>query len=157
MIVKNEEKNIIRALQGVKPLVDEMIVVDTGSTDRTKKIAKVFGAKVYDFQWTDSFSDARNFSLSKATGDWILVLDADEVISERDYGKLRELIQTGFKDPTGFEDSEESRNKDSWKPENHSTPASTLGSWNPRILDPCRFLVHHPQLRGACERELASQ
>ncbi len=69
----------------VKPLVDEMIVVDTGSTDRTKKIARAFGAKVYDFAWTDSFSDARNFSLSKASGEWILVLDADEVISPSDY------------------------------------------------------------------------
>ena len=81
MIVKDEEENIERSLMSVKPVVDEMIVVDTGSTDRTKDIARSLGAKVYDFQWTDSFSDARNFSLSKATGKWILVLDADEVIS----------------------------------------------------------------------------
>ncbi|MEW6003159.1 MAG: glycosyltransferase, partial [Nitrospirota bacterium] len=93
MIVKNEEQNIARALSSVKPVVDEMIVVDTGSTDRTKDIAKAFGAKVYDFAWTDSFSDARNFSLSKASGKWILVLDADEVISAFDHEKLRELIK----------------------------------------------------------------
>jgi len=65
MIVKNEEQNIARCLTSVKPVVDEMIVVDTGSTDSTKEIAKTFGAKVYDFPWTDSFADARNFSLSR--------------------------------------------------------------------------------------------
>lgn len=91
MIVKNEEENIERALMSVKPVVDEMIVVDTGSIDRTKDIATALGAKVYDFPWTDDFSEARNFSLSKATGEWILILDADEVISPSDYEKLREL------------------------------------------------------------------
>jgi hypothetical protein len=93
MIVKNEEDNIRRALESVKPVVDEMIVVDTGSTDRTKDIAKEMGAKVYDFVWTDSFADARNFALSKATSKWILILDADEVISPDDHDKLRELIE----------------------------------------------------------------
>ncbi len=92
MIAKNEEDNIERALMSVKPVVDEMIVVDTGSTDRTKDIARALGAKVYDFPWTDNFSDARNFSISKATGKWVLVLDADEAISPLDYGKLRELV-----------------------------------------------------------------
>ncbi|MEW6002828.1 MAG: glycosyltransferase, partial [Nitrospirota bacterium] len=92
MIVKNEEQNIARALSSVKPVVDEMVVVDTGSTDRTKDIAKAFGAKVYDFAWTDSFSDARNFSLSKASGKWVLVLDADEVISPLDHERIRKLL-----------------------------------------------------------------
>ncbi len=85
MIVKNEEENIGRCLASVKPVVDEMIVVDTGSTDRTIDIAKAFGAQVYDFEWTNNFAEARNFSLSKAAGDWILVLDADEVISSLDH------------------------------------------------------------------------
>jgi tetratricopeptide (TPR) repeat protein len=92
MIVKDEEENIERSLMSVKPLVDEMIVIDTGSTDRTKDIARSLGAKVYDFQWTESFSDARNFSISKAAGKWILVLDADEVISPRDHERLRGLV-----------------------------------------------------------------
>jgi tetratricopeptide (TPR) repeat protein len=92
MIVKNEEENIERSLLSVKPMVDEMIVVDTGSTDNTKDIARSLGAKVYDFQWTESFSDARNFSLSKASGKWILVLDADEIISPIDHERLRGLI-----------------------------------------------------------------
>jgi glycosyltransferase involved in cell wall biosynthesis/thioredoxin-like negative regulator of GroEL len=92
IIVKNEEKNIGKCLRNIKPLADEMIVVDTGSTDRTKDIAKVFGAKVYDFEWTNNFADARNHSLSKASGEWILVLDADEVIAPEDFEKLRALI-----------------------------------------------------------------
>lgn len=78
MIVKNEEKNIKRCLDSVKDLVDEMIVVDTGSTDQTKEIALRCGAKVFDYAWTDSFADARNYALRQASSDWILVLDADE-------------------------------------------------------------------------------
>lgn len=88
MIVKNEEKHLAKCLRSAKPVVDEMIVVDTGSNDRTKDIATAFGAKVYDFEWTGDFSEARNLSLTKASGDWILVLDADEVISRFDYKSL---------------------------------------------------------------------
>jgi glycosyltransferase involved in cell wall biosynthesis len=94
MIVKNEEKNVGRCLKKIGPLVDEMIVVDTGSADRTRDIAKIFGAKVYDFEWTDSFSDARNFSLSKASGEWLLVLDADEVIAPEDFNALKKLLKS---------------------------------------------------------------
>ena len=72
MIVKNEERTIARALESIKALASELIVVDTGSTDGTKIIAAALGAKVFDFPWTDDFSSARNVSLSKATGDWIL-------------------------------------------------------------------------------------
>ncbi len=92
MIVRNEEPNLVKSLLSVEPLVDEMIVIDTGSTDKTVNIAKVFGAKVYNFLWTQDFSEARNLSLSKASGDWILVLDADEVISPRDHEALKKLI-----------------------------------------------------------------
>ena len=79
MIVKNEELNLAKCLMSVKPVADEIIVVDTGSTDKTKAIASALGAKVFDFTWTNDFSEARNYSLSKASGDWILVLDADEI------------------------------------------------------------------------------
>jgi O-antigen biosynthesis protein len=92
MIVKNEEKYLEQCLNSVKDLVDEMIVVDTGSMDKTKEIAVKFGAKVFDFEWCDDFSAARNESLKHATGDWILVLDADEVISERDVEEIKNLI-----------------------------------------------------------------
>jgi len=92
MIVKNEEDHLARCLLSVKPIVDEMIIVDTGSTDRTKDIAKIFGAKVIDFEWTDNFAKARNFSLSKASGDWLLILDADETISSQDLHVISEII-----------------------------------------------------------------
>ncbi|WP_054739610.1 glycosyltransferase family 2 protein [Cellulosilyticum ruminicola] len=80
MIVKNEEANLPRCLESVQGIVDEIVIVDTGSEDNTKEIAKQFGAKVYDFEWCNDFSAARNYALSKATGDWNLVLDADEYI-----------------------------------------------------------------------------
>lgn len=78
MIVKNEAENLPRCLASAKPFVDEMIVVDTGSEDNTVEIAKSYGAKVSNFKWCDDFSAARNYSLSLASGDWILVLDGDE-------------------------------------------------------------------------------
>lgn len=102
MIVKDEEKYLPRCLGSIKPVVDEMIIVDTGSIDRTKDIAKLFGAKVYDFEWNDDFSEARNFSLSKAAGEWIFVLDADEVVSPIDYGELKDLITRAEKFPVAY-------------------------------------------------------
>ncbi len=80
MIAKNEERVIGECLESIKPFVKEMILVDTGSTDRTKEIALEKGAKVFDFPWTNSFSEARNESLRHATGDWIFWQDADDVI-----------------------------------------------------------------------------
>jgi len=92
MIVKNEEQFLEQCLNSVKSLVDEIIIVDTGSNDKTKEIAKKFTNKIHDFTWCDNFSAARNESLKHATGDWILVLDADETISERDHQKVKELL-----------------------------------------------------------------
>jgi GT2 family glycosyltransferase/MoaA/NifB/PqqE/SkfB family radical SAM enzyme/cytochrome c-type biogenesis protein CcmH/NrfG len=92
MIVKNEENDLAKCLKSIKPIVDEMIVVDTGSADRTKELARIFGAKTFDYKWTDDFSDARNYSISRASGAWIFTLDADEVMSSRDYEAFRNLI-----------------------------------------------------------------
>jgi glycosyltransferase involved in cell wall biosynthesis len=92
MIVKNEEQHLARCLHSAKPLVDEIIVVDTGSSDRTKDIARVFGARIFDHVWNNDFSAARNISLEKASGDWIFVLDADEVLSPQDIPRLKEII-----------------------------------------------------------------
>jgi tetratricopeptide (TPR) repeat protein len=78
MIVKNEANHLARCLKSAKPWVKEMVVVDTGSTDTTISIAKELGAKVHHFSWSNNFAAARNYSLSLATGEWILVLDADE-------------------------------------------------------------------------------
>jgi len=90
MIVKNEEKNLGRCLASVKDLVDEMVIVDTGSTDGTLALAASYGAKVGHFTWNDDFSAARNESLRLCTGDWILVLDADEAVDALDHKKIRE-------------------------------------------------------------------
>jgi len=93
MIVKNEEQHLAKCFKSVRPIVDEMIIVDTGSNDRTREIAKVFGAKVYDYKWDDDFSEARNFSISKASGKWILIMDADEAISSLDYNRFKRIIE----------------------------------------------------------------
>ncbi len=82
MIVKNEERCLERCLSSVKDLVDDMIIVDTGSNDRTKQIAASFNAMIYDYIWKNDFSDARNFALSKSNSDWNLVLDADEYLAQ---------------------------------------------------------------------------
>ena len=88
MIVKNEERNIERALSWGKGVVAEQIVVDTGSTDRTVEIAERMGAKVYHFEWIDDFAAAKNFAISKAKYEWIALLDADEYFSEEDARKV---------------------------------------------------------------------
>lgn len=102
MIVKNEKCHLARCLQSAKPVVDEIVIVDTGSTDETKEIAMVFGARVYDFPWIDDFSKARNFALSKASGDWILVLDADETLSAKDHGTFRQVLARSQSRPAAY-------------------------------------------------------
>jgi glycosyltransferase involved in cell wall biosynthesis len=89
MIVKNEEAMMAHCLESVKALVDEIIVVDTGSTDKTIDIAKEFGARVYPFKWRDDFSAARNESLKYCKADWVLILDADEAIDPLDYETIK--------------------------------------------------------------------
>ena len=78
LIVKNESKYIKLCLESIKDLVDEIVIVDTGSTDNTKEICKQYTDKIYDYKWNNSFADARNFALSKCTGDWIFRVDGDE-------------------------------------------------------------------------------
>lgn len=92
MIVKNEEKNIRKALTWGKNIVCEQIVVDTGSTDRTVEIAEEMGAKVFHFEWIDDFSAAKNFAIEQAKGNWIAFLDADEYFSEEDTKKILPLL-----------------------------------------------------------------
>jgi tetratricopeptide (TPR) repeat protein len=91
MIVRDEEEMLPRTLEAIKPAVDEIIIVDTGSTDSTIEIAKSFGATVIEREWTGSFSEARNASLEAATGDWWIYLDADEVLVSDDVDRLRAL------------------------------------------------------------------
>ncbi len=93
MIVKDEEDMLPGCLSAVAPFVDELVIVDTGSSDRTREIASEYGAKVVEFEWNGSFSDARNESLRHATGDWILWLDADEHLVAADGPQLRDLAR----------------------------------------------------------------
>lgn len=80
LIVKDESKYIRLCMESIKDLVDEIVIVDTGSTDNTKEICKQYTDKIYDYKWNDSFADARNFALSKCTGDWIFRIDGDEEV-----------------------------------------------------------------------------
>jgi glycosyltransferase involved in cell wall biosynthesis len=91
MIVKNEEHTIARCLDSVKGIADEIIIVDTGSTDLTKKKVSPYTDRIYDFTWIDDFAAARNYSFSLATMDYILWLDADDQLFEKDRQKLLEL------------------------------------------------------------------
>ena len=91
MIVKNEEDVLERCLNSAKELVDEIIIVDTGSTDGTKDIAKKFTDKIYDFKWINDFSAARNFAFDKATMDYTFWMDADDVILPEDQIKFNKL------------------------------------------------------------------
>ena len=94
MIVKNEERILARCLDSVKDLVDEIVIVDTGSTDATKRIAAGYTDNIYDFAWTCDFSAARNFAFSKATKEYIYSADADEVLSEENRQRFRLLKET---------------------------------------------------------------
>lgn len=93
LIVKNEENNLPRCLDSLKEIVDEVIIVDTGSTDRTKDIALLYTDKIYDYKWEDDFAAARNYSFSKASMEYIYVADADEVIDEDNRKKFLQLKQ----------------------------------------------------------------
>ena len=93
MIVKNEEDVLARCLDSVEGIADEIIIIDTGSTDRTKEIAYRYTNHVYDFLWIDDFSAARNMSFSKATKDYLLWLDADDILKPSERKKFLELKQ----------------------------------------------------------------
>ena len=93
MIVKNEEKLLKRCLDSYKPVCDEIIIVDTGSTDRTKEIAAEYTNKIYDYKWINDFADARNFAFSKASCDYIFSADADEVLDNENCAQFLALKQ----------------------------------------------------------------
>lgn len=90
MIVKDEEKNLDKCLENSQIFADEIIIVDTGSQDKTKEIAKSFTDKVFEFDWIDDFSKARNFSFDKATSEYIIWLDGDDFMTKESAEKIRE-------------------------------------------------------------------
>lgn len=92
LIVKDEEENLKKCLSSISKLGYEIVVVDTGSRDNSKKIALEFTDKVFDYKWNNNFSDARNFSIGKATNDYVLIIDADEEIIEFDKKEIEKII-----------------------------------------------------------------
>jgi glycosyltransferase involved in cell wall biosynthesis len=100
LIVKNEEKNLARCLSSAKGVWDELIIVDTGSTDKTVEIAKQYTDKVYHFDWIDDFAKARNFSFSKCTQPWIMWLDADDVLHPEDVANIKAEMPSIGENPT---------------------------------------------------------
>lgn len=103
LIVKNEEKVLERCLKSIED-VDEIIICDTGSTDKTIEIAGKFTDKIYtDYKWKDHFAEARNYAKSKATGDWILSIDADEYLEFNGVDKIRKFITETDKDTIDVE------------------------------------------------------
>ncbi len=107
MIVKNEIDTLERCINSVYEkignIVDDIVVVDTGSTDGTKELAEKLNCKVYDFKWCDDFSSARNYSISKAKNDWIFVVDADEyILNKIDKLEIKDIFNNKFKDYVFF-------------------------------------------------------
>lgn len=98
MIVKDEEEMLPGCLEAIRGAVDEIIVVDTGSTDRTVEIAESFGARVLHFPWNGSFADARNVGLDAASSDWVMYLDADEHLVPEDAAELRTLTRRTWRE-----------------------------------------------------------
>jgi tetratricopeptide (TPR) repeat protein len=133
MIVKNEEENLAACLRSAADLVTEIIVVDTGSTDRTKEIAAQFSARVFDFAWVDDFGAARNECLRQATGDWIFWLDADEWLDDANRHRLRALLAR-------LHDKKAAYLMKQW-----SCPDATTGSVV--MVDHVRLFPHHPDIR----------
>jgi len=100
MIVRDSRRTLRACLESVKPWVDEMIVVDTGSQDDTKQIARSLGARVHEFPWCDDFSAARNESLRYATGEWVFWMDADDTIDPKNGGRLQSLVRRNHPEKT---------------------------------------------------------
>jgi glycosyltransferase involved in cell wall biosynthesis len=102
MIVKDEEEQLPGCLESVKDIADEIVIVDTGSTDKTKELAKKFKAKIFDFEWSNDFAAARNEALKHCTGKWILYLDADERLDAKTALLVKPLLESAGDDIGGY-------------------------------------------------------
>lgn len=136
MIMKNEQDNLPRCLKSLKPVVDEVILVDTGSADRSREIGEMFGARLFEFPWNGDFSAARNVSLEHAKGNWILVMDADEVLSAMDYQRFRSLVAASSPSGAGYDivtrNYRTSISFEKWRANDGMYPADEAGAgWTP--------------------------
>src|SRR5205814_87754 len=128
-----EEANLSDCLHSARDLVGEVIVVDTGSTDRTREVAAALGAMVHDFPWVDDFAAARNEALRHATGDWIWWLDADDRVDEENRVRLRALFAGLGEENVGYVMKVRS--------------VVHGGTDAARMLDQVRLFRNHPQIR----------
>jgi len=157
MIVRNAEHKLGRTLDSVKSFVDEMVIVDTGSTDGTKALAERYGATVYDYEWADDFSAARNFSLSKTTGDWITWFDAGDVLSPESIAAFEwirnQQYMTDPNAPINYIIGKLNRTYDEHGlvKVRHATPRLVRRSANPRWISPIHeaLLVDNPVIYSA--------
>jgi tetratricopeptide (TPR) repeat protein len=168
MIVRDEEEMLPRCLAAARDAVDEIVVVDTGSTDATVEIARSFGARVLEREWTGSFADARNASFDAARGDWLLYLDADEVLLAEDAPLLRELTGRTWREAFYLVETHHTgelgdgtavthnalrlfRNRPEYRFEGriHEQVAQRLPSGQPERIEPTRVRIDHYGYLGA--------
>jgi len=140
MIVRDGGKDLARCLDSAGPWVDEIVVVDTGSTDRSRQVAAAAGAQVLQHPWVDDFAAARNQSLDACTGRWILVLDADEALAPRDGRELRRWVEEADRRGELVGAEIETRN--------YQVPATGLRGWTPVPADDPHALPGGPPAPG---------
>ncbi|GAB4345148.1 MAG: hypothetical protein Kow0099_25180 [Candidatus Abyssubacteria bacterium] len=148
MIVKNEQEQLPLLLDRIAGTVDELVIVDTGSSDNTRAIAERFGARVYEFDWINDFAAARNYCLEKATHEWILVLDADEMVSDPDCAALRKLTRKAGVLAFSFETRNYTRDSslEGWRPVDCAdTMARSHPGWFPS--EKVRLFRNMPSIR----------
>jgi len=148
MIVKDEEHCIADAIRSVAPIADQIVVVDTGSSDGTVTLARSLGAEVHGREWEDDFSAARNESLRRCLSDWVFVLDADEIIAQEDLDRFRALTETKEEVAYRFVSRNYGFNSDlvGWTPCGPQEPyARGCPGWHPSIKT--RLFRRHPQIR----------
>jgi len=136
MIARDNERTIATAVKSILPWVDELIVVDTGSKDRTPEICRQLGCKVYQFPWPDSFSVARNESLKQATGEWIVWFDTDDELDAENGRKLRELLSAPIPD-----------NIFGFTMQVHCPPAHPESDHDAVVVDHCKVFRNRPDIR----------
>ena len=150
MIAKDEQPLLASCLNSVKKIAAEIVLVDTGSRDRTADIARIFGARVYHIEWRDDFAAARNVALEAARGDWILALDADEMIAEQDHAVLKKMLSDHLGSSTAFRletrNYTHSANSVEWNANDGRYPLHEAGiGWFPSRK--IRLFPNRPELR----------